>query len=83
MAAPDAVSNAPKIAGNVQGFIGKSLSQQAAFPNGAHDDQVDAMTQALLRWHMAVPQETVLYLSGIPGTSLHAGCASIPSEHAE
>ena len=28
MAAPDAVSNAPKIAGNVQGFIGKSLSQQ-------------------------------------------------------
>jgi phage terminase large subunit-like protein len=23
------------------------------FPNGAHDDQVDAMTQALLRWNMA------------------------------
>ena len=29
------------------------IEECAAFPNGAHDDQVDAMTQALLRWHMA------------------------------
>ena len=28
------------------------------FPKGAHDDQVDAMTQALLRWHMAEEQVT-------------------------
>jgi hypothetical protein len=30
--------------------------------SGAHDDQVDAMTQALLRWNMVVQQETVWYL---------------------
>jgi hypothetical protein len=35
----------------------------AAFPNGAHDDQVDAMTQALIRWHMLVPEEIVLNYS--------------------
>lgn len=34
-------------------------------PNGAHDDQVDAMTQVLLRWHMALPQEQVIYWSDI------------------
>jgi hypothetical protein len=28
------------------------IEECAAFPNGAHDDQVDAMTQALLRWNM-------------------------------
>ena len=32
------------------------IEECAAFPNGAHDDQVDAMTQALLRWNM-VPEE--------------------------
>jgi predicted phage terminase large subunit-like protein len=40
----------------VNDFIGEC----AAFPNGSHDDQVDAMTQALLRWHM-VPQQNVVY----------------------
>lgn len=30
------------------------------FPNGAHDDQVDAMTQAILRWNE--PQETTYRL---------------------
>jgi len=34
----------------------------AAFPNGAHDDQVDAMSQALLRWNM-VASEELLYLT--------------------
>ena len=29
-----------------------SIEECAAFPNGAHDHQVDAMTQALLRWNM-------------------------------
>jgi predicted phage terminase large subunit-like protein len=34
------------------------IEECAQFPNGAHDDQVDAMTQALLRWQMA-PVETI------------------------
>jgi predicted phage terminase large subunit-like protein len=42
----------------VDGFI----EECAAFPNGAHDDQVDAMTQALLRWNTA-PTQTVIYLN--------------------
>ena len=29
-------------------------------PNGAHDDQVDAMTQALLRW-MTIPVQPRFY----------------------
>jgi hypothetical protein len=35
-------------------------------PNGAHDDQVDGMTEALLRWHMAVQQQNVWYLPDYP-----------------
>jgi len=38
------------------------IEECAAFPNGAHDDQVDAMTQAILRWNM-IPIETVIYFS--------------------
>jgi phage terminase large subunit-like protein len=41
-------------------WVGDFIEECAAFPNGAHDDQVDAMTQALLRWHMAQP-EIVVY----------------------
>jgi phage terminase large subunit-like protein len=37
------------------------IEECAAFPNGAHDDQVDAMTQALLRWHIAVPEVVLTY----------------------
>ena len=40
------------------------LEECAAFPNGAHDDQVDAMTQAILRWHMT-PEETIVFLREI------------------
>ncbi len=36
------------------------IEECVAFPNGTHDDQVDAMTRALLRWHMAQP-EIVVY----------------------
>jgi predicted phage terminase large subunit-like protein len=37
------------------------IDECTMFPNGAHDDQVDSMTQALLRWHwgmiaLEVPQ---------------------------
>jgi phage terminase large subunit-like protein len=38
------------------------IEECAAFPNGAHDDQVDAMTQALLRWNL-IPRQTVLSVS--------------------
>jgi predicted phage terminase large subunit-like protein len=41
-------------------WVDDFIEECAAFPNGAHDDQVDAMTQALLRWNM-VPQQTVIY----------------------
>jgi predicted phage terminase large subunit-like protein len=32
-------------------WVNDFVEECAAFPNGAHDDQVDAMTQALLRWN--------------------------------
>jgi phage terminase large subunit-like protein len=38
------------------------VEECAGFPNGAHDDQVDATTQALLRWNMVV-ESTVYYYS--------------------
>lgn len=42
------------------------LDECASFPNGANDDQVDAMTQALLWWHN---REVTVYLGydDIPG----------------
>jgi len=48
----------PSIAPWVNDFI----EECATFPNGAHDDQVDAMSQALLRWNM-IPREAALYVS--------------------
>ena len=47
----------PHIAPWVNDFI----EECAAFPNGTHDDQVDSMTQALMRWRMMIPQQTVIY----------------------
>jgi predicted phage terminase large subunit-like protein len=41
-------------------WVNDFIEECAAFPNGAHDDQVDAMTQALLRWNM-VQEQTVVY----------------------
>jgi predicted phage terminase large subunit-like protein len=41
-------------------WVNDFVEECAAFPNGAHDDQVDAMTQALLRWNR-VPEQTVVY----------------------
>jgi predicted phage terminase large subunit-like protein len=43
-------------------WVNDFIEECAAFPNGAHDDQVDAMTQALLRWNM-IPKETVVCYS--------------------
>jgi len=43
-------------------WVNDFIEECAAFPNGAHDDQVDSMTQALLRWNM-VPREPYVYCS--------------------
>jgi predicted phage terminase large subunit-like protein len=43
-------------------WVNDFIEECAAFPNGSHDDQVDAMTQALLRWNMVVPQPEVICL---------------------
>ncbi len=40
------------------------IEECVQFPNGVHDDQVDAMTQSLLRWHMYPPQQ-LIYLPDI------------------
>lgn len=39
-------------------WVNDFIEECAAFPNGAHDDQVDAMTQVLLRWN--TPQVNVV-----------------------
>jgi predicted phage terminase large subunit-like protein len=41
-------------------WVNDFIEECAAFPNGAHDDQVDAMTQALLRWNMLQTEIVVL-----------------------
>jgi predicted phage terminase large subunit-like protein len=46
----------PQIAPWVNDFV----EECAAFPNGRHDDQVDAMTQVLLRWNM-LPRQSAVY----------------------
>jgi predicted phage terminase large subunit-like protein len=50
----------PQVAPWVEDFI----EECAAFPNGAHDDQVDAMTQALLRW-LQVQSHQVVYFEPV------------------
>ena len=44
-------------------WVNDFIEECAAFPNGAHDDQVDAMTQMLLRWNMAPTESTIVYLA--------------------
>ncbi|MDE3196541.1 MAG: phage terminase large subunit [Acidobacteriota bacterium] len=46
-----------------QPWVNDFIEECAAFPNGAHDDQVDAMTQALLRWNMAIEETVVISLA--------------------
>jgi phage terminase large subunit-like protein len=41
-------------------WVDDFIEECAAFPNGAHDDQVDAMTQILLRWN-APREQTVVF----------------------
>jgi len=40
-------------------WVNDFIEECVAFPNGAHDDQVDAMTQALLRFNMPPAQQIV------------------------
>jgi predicted phage terminase large subunit-like protein len=42
-------------------WVNDFIEECAQFPNGAHDDQVDAMTQILLRWNMVPTQQTFVY----------------------
>jgi predicted phage terminase large subunit-like protein len=46
-------------------WVNDFIEECASFPAGAHDDQVDAMTQVILRWHTAPPQERVVLWSEI------------------
>ena len=46
----------PDYAPWVRGFIEECVQ----FPNGAQGDQVDAMTQALLRWHEIPSQQMII-----------------------
>jgi predicted phage terminase large subunit-like protein len=43
-------------------WVNDFIEECAAFPNGAHDDQVDAMTQALLRWNTLSIEQTIAYV---------------------
>lgn len=55
------------------------IEECAAFPNGAHDDQVDAMTQVILRWHTAAPQERVVTWEELLGPDFrHRGRDPLP-----
>jgi predicted phage terminase large subunit-like protein len=46
-------------------WVNDFIEECVQFPNGTHDDQVDAMTQALLRWHMAQPEVVVYRLPSV------------------
>lgn len=46
-------------------WVNDFIEECVQFPNGAHDDQVDAMTQMLIRWNMAPVQETT-YVCLVP-----------------
>ncbi|SDH77032.1 phage uncharacterized protein (putative large terminase), C-terminal domain-containing protein [Aneurinibacillus thermoaerophilus] len=53
----------PSIAPWIHDFI----EECSMFPNGKYDDQVDAMTQALARWHIVEPEKFVVapFIGGI------------------
>jgi predicted phage terminase large subunit-like protein len=43
-------------------WVNDFIEECAAFPNGTHDDQVDAMSQMLLRWHTTPAEPSYMYL---------------------
>ena len=45
-------------------WVNDFVEECVQFPYGAHDDQVDAMTQALLRWHEVPDQQTIVPYCG-------------------
>ena len=46
-------------------WVSDFIEECAAFPNGAHDDQVDAMTQALIRWNLVPTQQVITYFEPV------------------
>jgi len=42
-------------------WVNDFIEECAGFPNGTHEDQVDAMTQALLRLTLPSPQPATRY----------------------
>jgi hypothetical protein len=60
----------------------KELRSHGRF-QGAHDDQVDAMTQALVRWHQPVDQTAIIPFSDLAAANARIregspGCAFNP-----
>ena len=47
--------------------VGKRFHRRVRSIPPTERTTINAMTQALLRWHMAVEQETVLYIPDYPG----------------
>jgi predicted phage terminase large subunit-like protein len=43
-------------------WVSDFIEECVQFPNGTYDDQVDAMTQALLRWQMSPVETTYVCL---------------------
>ncbi len=43
-------------------WVNDFIEECVSFPNGAHDDQVDAMTQVLLRWNQPREEMTIIRL---------------------
>ncbi len=44
-------------------WVNDFIEECVQFPNGALNDQIDAMTQALLRWHEVPTEPTIAYYS--------------------
>ncbi len=50
-------------------WVNDFVTNCAAFPNGSHDDDVDAFTQAMIRWQGHKPLPSGMDLSGFAQTS--------------
>lgn len=44
-------------------WVSDFIEECVPFPNGAYDDQVDAMTQALLRWNMIPTEPMIVHMA--------------------
>jgi predicted phage terminase large subunit-like protein len=48
-------------------WLGEFIDEFASFPKGKHDDQVDALSQALVRWHDGSEIHAARLLLGLTG----------------